>query len=253
MQLSLELIPHKVGHEIIQQRAKDGYINATAMCKAAGKLWADYRRLKITGEFCVALSSDMGIPITELIQSFTGGNPQLQGTWVHPQVALHLAQWLSPEFAVKVSKWVFEWLAEASPRPKAKLPYHLRRYVANAQNVPIGHFSILTELTQTLIAPLELMGYTVPEKMMPDISQGRMFCKWLRDKCRIDTDDTLPTYTHVYEDGRRVEAKAYPETLLATFRQHFREEWLPVKAVPYFKDRDPLALPFLPKLLPTRH
>lgn len=92
MQLSLELIPHKVGHEIIQQRAKDGYINATAMCKAAGKLWADYRRLKITGEFCGALSSDMGIPITELIQSFTGGNPQLQGTWVHPHVALHLAQ-----------------------------------------------------------------------------------------------------------------------------------------------------------------
>jgi hypothetical protein len=159
---------------------------------------------------------------------------------------------LSPEFAVKVSKWVFDWLSEASPRPRAALPYHLRRYVANAQNVPIGHFSILTELTQTLIAPLELMGYTVPEKMMPDISQGQMFCKWLRDKCGIDTD-TLPTYTHVYEDGRRIKAKAYPEKLLATFRQHFREEWLPVKAIPYFKDRDPLALPFLPKLLPTRH
>jgi len=47
--------------------------------------------------------------------------------------------------------------------------------------------------------------------------------------------------------------KAYPEKLLATFRQHFREEWLPVKAIPYFKDRDPLALPFLPKLLPTQH
>lgn len=60
MQLSLELIPHRVEREIIQQRAKD--INATAMCKAAGKLWADYRRLKITGEFCDALSSDMGIP-----------------------------------------------------------------------------------------------------------------------------------------------------------------------------------------------
>ena len=72
MQLSLELIPHRVGREVIQQRAKDGYINAAAMCKAAGKLWADYRRLKITGEFCDALSSDMGIPIAELIQSVTG-------------------------------------------------------------------------------------------------------------------------------------------------------------------------------------
>jgi hypothetical protein len=253
MQLSLELIPHMVGHEIIQQRAKDGYINATAMCKAAWKNWFDYRRQKMTDPYLAALSTETGIPASELIQSLKGGDVTLQGTWVHPQVAIHLAQWLSPEFAVKVGKWVFDWLSEASPRPRAALPYHLRRYVANAQNVPIGHFSILTELTQALIAPLELMGYTVPEKMMPEISQGRMFCKWLRDKCDIDTD-MLPTYTHVYEDGRRVEAKAYPEKLLATFRQHFREEWLPVRAVPYFKERDPLALPFLPKLLPpTRH
>jgi hypothetical protein len=73
-----------------------------------------------------------------------------------------------------------------------------------------------------------------------------------RDKHGIDTD-TLPTYTHVYEDGRRVKAKAYPEKLLPDFRRHFREEWLPVKAIQYFKERDPLALQFLPKLLPTRH
>src|SRR3984893_8790054 len=235
MQLSLELIPHKVGHEIIQQRAKDGYINATAMCKAAGKNWFDYRRQKTIEPYLDALSTETGIPASELIQSLRGGDVSLQGTWVHPQMAIHLGQWLSPEFAVKVSKWVFDWLSEASPRSKAALPFHLRRYIANAQNVPIGHFSILTELTQTLIAPLELMGYTVPERMMPDISQGRMYCKWLRDNCGIDTN-TLPTYMHVYEDGRRVEARAYPETLLATFRQHFREEWLPVKAAPYFKD-----------------
>jgi hypothetical protein len=252
MQLSFELIPHKVGREIIQQRAKDGYINATAMCKAAGKNWFDYRRQKTTDPYLDALSTETGIPASELIQSLRGGDVSLQGTWVHPQIAIHLGQWLSPEFAVKVSRWVFDWMSGLSPKPKAQLPYHLRRYVANAQNVPVGYFSILTELTQTLIAPLELMGYTVPEKMMPDISQGQMFCKWLRDKCGIDTD-TLPTYTHIYEDGRRVKAKAYPEKLLATFRKHFREEWLPVKAVPYFKDRDPLALPFLPKLLPTRH
>ena len=42
MQLNLVLIPHKVGREIIEQRAKDGYINATAMCKAAAKNWFDY-------------------------------------------------------------------------------------------------------------------------------------------------------------------------------------------------------------------
>lgn len=253
MQLSLELIPHKVGREIIQQRATDGYINATAMCKAAGRPWSRYWELPASKQFADELSSVLGIPRTELIQSLSGGIPGQQGTWVHPQVAIHLAQWLSPAFAVQVSQWVYDWMSgRGGPTGKAELPYHLRRYMANHQNVPVGHFSVLTEMTQMLIAPLELNGYSLPEHMVPDISSGRMFCKWLRDKYGIDTD-VLPSYDHAYEDGRRVKAKAYPETLLAEFRRHFREEWLPTKAVTYFESRDAAALAFLPKLLPTKH
>lgn len=256
MQYALDLIPHTVGREIIQQRANDGYINATAMCKAAGKLWGHYRANKTTDEFLDALSASIGIPIDDmlqgLIQSKSGSPENGGGTWVHPQVAVHLAQWLSADFAVKVSGWVYDWMNGAAKPQPAVLPYHLRRFIANHQNVPVGHFSVLTELTQILIGPLEMNGYTIPEDLMPDISSGRMFCKWLRDKHGIDTD-TLPTYMHEFEDGRQVKAKAYPETLLAQFRQHFRDEWLPSKAVEYFSERDPAALAFLPKLLPTRH
>lgn len=32
-----------------------------------------------------------------LVQSIVGGIPELQGTWVHPQIAIHLAQWLNQE------------------------------------------------------------------------------------------------------------------------------------------------------------
>lgn len=253
MQLSLELIPHKVGHDIIQQRAKDGYINATAMCKVAGKAWFDYRRQKSTDRFLTVLCSETGIHVSDLIQTLRGGDVSVQGTWVHPQVAVNLATWLSPEFAVRVSQWVYDWMSgQGGPSKKAELPYHLRRYMANHQNVPVGHFSVLTEMTQMLIAPLELNGYSLREHMLPDISSGRMFCKWLRDKHGIDTD-SLPTYEHLYEDGRRVKAKAYPEALLAEFRRHFRVEWLPTKAVNYFEARDRAALAFLPKLLQTKH
>ncbi|MCW7544886.1 hypothetical protein N7I30_13850 [Aurantimonas litoralis] len=94
------------------------------------------------------------------------------------------------------------------------------------------------------------MGYTLPERLMPDISHGRMFCKWLRDKHGIDTD-TLPTYTHVFEDGRRVQAKAYPESLLADWRRHFRDEWLPNRSIAYFSGKDSAALAYLPRLLPA--
>ena len=43
--------------------------------------------------------------------------------------------------------------------------------------------------------------------------------------------------------------KAYPDALLADFRKHFREEWLPHRAIEYFRGRDSEALQFLPKLI----
>lgn len=247
MQQHFDLIPHPVQGGIIYQRPKDGYINATAMCHAAGKRWGDYHRLETTKTFIAELSSVTGIPTTEIIHSIQGGDPRLQGTWVHPQAAVHLAQWCSASFAVQVSKWVFDWMNGSAPS-RIEVPYHLRRYVANQPNVPVGHFSVLTEMTQLLIAPMEIMGYTLPEHLLPDISQGRMYCRWLRDKHGINTD-ALPSYLHVYEDGRRVPAKAYPEKLLPDFRSHFREEWLPNRATEYFGRRDRAALEFLPKLI----
>lgn len=244
MQYLLELIPHHVGSDIVPQRARDGYFNATAMCRAASKNWADYRRLGSTDAFLGELSSDMGIPISEIVQSFRGGEPQLQGTWVHPDVAVHLAQWLSPKFAVQVSRWVREWFSIGK-----NTSYHLRRYAANIQNIPYGHFSMLQELMVRLIGPMETRGYVLPERLVPDISEGRMFCKFLRDRHKINTD-ALPIYWHRYEDGRIVPAKLYPIDLLPAFIRHFNEAWLPHKATTYFGQRDPKALEYLPYLLP---
>jgi len=123
----------------------------------------------------------------------SGGDHRLQGTWVHPQVAINLGQWVSPAFAVQVSQWVYDWMTGNAPASVVEtVPYHLRRYVANQPNVPVGHFSILTEMTQLLIAPMEIMGYTLPEHMLPDILHGKMFCKWIREVHGIDTD-ALPT------------------------------------------------------------
>ena len=120
-----ELVPHSYQGALIQQRASDGYINATAMCKAAGKKWNDYARLSTTSAFMSELSSVAGIPATELTHSIQGGNPDLQGTWIHPQVAIHLAQWLSAAFAVRVSASITRsraWTRAFAPiRRKASL------------------------------------------------------------------------------------------------------------------------------------
>ena len=248
-QLEIIFVPHKVEGRLVEQRRADGYINATAMCTAANRPWSRYWEVKASQEFATELSADIGIPISELIQSVKGGQPDRQGTWVHPQVAIHLAQWLSPKFAVLVSKWVYDWISSGASPAASRLPFHVRRYVANQQNVPIGHFSILTEMTLGLIGPMEADGYTLPESMWPDISEGLIFARWLREAKGLDTNG-MPTYSHDFEDGRKsCQAKAYPNELLADFRKHFTEDWLPNHGPRYFSERDPKALTHLKSLL----
>lgn len=245
-QFPLALIPHEIEGDIIHLRAKDGYANATAMCKTAGKLFADYYRLKTTQAFLQELSSDMGIPITELIQTFTGGRPENQGTWVHPDVAINLGQWLSPKFAVQISRWVREWMNGGGK--SAELPVHLKRYMANRGRIPHTHFSILNELTFNLVAPLEEAGYTLPDKMVPDISQGKVFSNWLRKNRNVEPK-TFPTYEHEYPDGRVFPARLYPNEYLADFKEHFNTIWLPKYAPNYFSARDAKALELIERIM----
>jgi hypothetical protein len=47
------------------------------------------------------------ISTDELIKYKTG-DIHIRSTWVHPQVAINIAQWISPQFDVKVSGWVYE-------------------------------------------------------------------------------------------------------------------------------------------------
>lgn len=245
-QYSLSLITHQVQNSIVDQRASDGYINATAMCKAADRKISHYFENDSYIGFIKALSADAGIPASELVQSIKGGNPSLQGTWVHPQVAIHLAQWLSPQFAVQVSKWVFDWMS-GKGQP-AKLPYHLERHLMNQNKIPLGYFSVLQEMTNFLVGPMEANGYRLPEKCMPDISHAKLLCKHLRDECGVDTT-SLNKYPHEFPDGRVVQANLYPVEFLGAFRRLMAEVWMPQHAAAYFKSRDPAALPALDKIL----
>ena len=209
-QTELPIIHHKVESSSINQRATDGYINATEMCKVAGKRFFDYSRLSTTDAYLEALCSKTGIPVLELIQTIKGGLPEFRGTWVHPQVAIHLAQWLSPEFAVRVNTWVFEWL---SGQGGGRLPDHVRRYLVNRHKIPNDHFSMLDQMTLRLLAPLEAHGYVLPANLMPDIALGQMFSKWLRNSGY--KPNSFPTYDHEFLDHRPiVPARLYPNKLI---------------------------------------
>lgn len=258
-QLSLDVIDHEHGGEVIRQRASDGYVNATAMCRAAGKEWSEYRRRSSSGEFLEALSLDLGIPQAQLMVSrlgTPGGDARNQGTWVHPQIAIHLAQWLSPQFAVKVSQWVFEWMSGlGSPMATRRASFDfMKRFHLNADRVSHGYFSIIGEMYVRIHGELEHLGYVLPERgadgalMRPDVSVGSTFPRWL-EQCYPGLVEKRARYSHLLPDGMEVPAWQYHNSVWPQFVEFMTTEWLPNRALAYYRIRDPQAVPFIERVI----
>lgn len=77
---------------------KEVMVNATEMSKTFGKQPSDWTKTKSAQDFIDSLSAVRKICRTDLIRVLQGGN--MQGTWMHEDVALEFARWLSPAFAI---------------------------------------------------------------------------------------------------------------------------------------------------------
>lgn len=165
------------------------------------------------------------------------------------------------ESAEKFESWLFEEVVPSirtkgyyGKIDRAALPNFIERYKDNYHKLPKDHFSVISEMYARLYMELEKVGYSIPDKgehgsqMMPDISVGRSFSQFLKDK---DSEfyHARKTYPHTFPDGREVEACMYHIDALPIFIRFINEEWIPKHAHKYFKDKDPLALEYLPKLL----
>lgn len=100
--------------EIGKYSIPKGYVNATQMAKANKKLLADYIRLKSTTEYLQALSHDMGIPISSLVIEISG-RANSQGTWIHPEIAIDLARWVSVEFRIWANRTLMKVMMPQEP------------------------------------------------------------------------------------------------------------------------------------------
>jgi hypothetical protein len=90
-------------------RQEDGFINATAICKAGGKRFNNWYRLETTKKIIKKISVINNINQEKIIIIISKGPNNLRGSWIHPDLAVQLAQWISTNFCVKVSKWIEEW------------------------------------------------------------------------------------------------------------------------------------------------
>ena len=84
-------------------REEDGYINIGKICASHGKNFQHWLENNQTKSMLKELSSRYDIQWIE-----TSRSKNRHGTYVHPIIALHVAQWISPQTTVNMLGWMFE-------------------------------------------------------------------------------------------------------------------------------------------------
>ena len=90
----------------------NGWVNATHMAAAFGRKPNDFMRLPATGAYLDALAKDLGEMRDNLAITARGVTG---GTWMHPDLALEFARWLSPEFSIWCNRTVRRILQGGAP------------------------------------------------------------------------------------------------------------------------------------------
>jgi hypothetical protein len=233
------LVPHVYQGAVVQQRVGDGYINATAMCQAAGKAWSNYRQNGATEEFLTALERSLGIPRNVLVRSIVTGPNEQRGTWVHPYVAINLAQWASGEFAVLVSEWVAEWLSGKGRNDKAWQQFQDRVSLVY-DNVPDGYFCVFREIAD-LFATLFTQGIDPGTKMVLDISVGWHWGQHWAKNGLSKRFGERGFFGHYYPNyfpqaqSNPQDAACYPLDALPEFRRWMTGTYIPRKLPSYLE------------------
>lgn len=98
-------------------------VNATNMAKPFGKRPVAWLRFNQSKEYIETLSKVRNHTLTDLVQVIHGG--KMPVTWMHEDVALEFARWLSPEFAIWCNDRIKEILLG---KANNQLPSPSRKY-----------------------------------------------------------------------------------------------------------------------------
>lgn len=98
------------GNAITFQTGDGVMVNATEMAAQFGKRPIDWLQNQQTHAFLAELSKVRKSTLADLVQVSKGGNNS--GTWMHEDVALEFARWLSPKFAIWCNDRIKELLTQ---------------------------------------------------------------------------------------------------------------------------------------------
>lgn len=128
------------GNPITFQIGEATVVNATEMAKPFGKRPNDYLSLPTTNELIKAITRKSGNSENQIVTT-KAGTPQFGGgTWMHEDLALDFAQWLSVDFRL----WCNDRIKELMRHGITATPQAIEDILADPDNA----IRILTELKQ---------------------------------------------------------------------------------------------------------
>jgi prophage antirepressor-like protein len=160
------------------------------------------------------------------------------------------------EFQRWITKEVIPSIRKTGGYGNSQAPNFMMRFNNNWSRVDQGYFSVISELFIRLYGRFEHEGYKIPDtalngkEIRPDVSVGKLFSSYLRTNYP-QLAEQFKMYSHLFPDGSEHDARQYKNDLLPVFIEFVDTDWIPNRASVYFKKRDPIALDYLPKLLPS--
>lgn len=178
-------------------KGRDVMVNATDMAKPFGKVPKDWLRTQQSKDFINSLAAVRQMCPTDLLKMKQGGNDRTaQGTWMHEDVALEFARWLSPEFAI----WCNDRIKELLTMGMTATPPTLEQREENENliskieaDAPRVLFSKAVETSKRSCLVSELAK--ILKQNGVEIGQNRLF-EWLRSNgylCQKGAQRNQPT------------------------------------------------------------
>lgn len=98
--MDAKIIKYEFNDAVVSFKKGDGImVNATEMAKPFKKSCNDWLKTEQSKRMIAAISTSKKIDVADLVRVINGGNTG-NGTWMHEDVALVFAQWLSPDFYI---------------------------------------------------------------------------------------------------------------------------------------------------------
>lgn len=216
------------GNPVTFQIGTATMVNATEMAKPFGKVAKDWLRTNQAQEFIKTLSSVRQICPTQLVIVQQGNSSMFeQGTWMHEDVALEFARWLSPQFAIWCNDRIKELLkhgvtampglldnALSNPEPLIKALTELkeaRERVAAIEEEINRIAGNGTENQPVSITPcVSVKVYTTKELAKELGATAQLLNKILESKGVLERKNGIWTVTAKYAESGYVTVKGYP-------------------------------------------